>query len=461
MPIQLLVLGAALREEGLGATVFTLCPDLHKSVAGLAATGCKVFGFSSICTTLPIALVVARELKKKLPDSTIIFGGAQPSLVHNRLADEYNFIDAIVVGEGDVALPKIVKDFPLKNKIFKSPLIADLNTLPYPDTDLIKIEDYLHGEISFPLDAGRGCPCSCTYCSTKIVWRKKFRVKSPTRILGEMEFIFKKTGIKKFDLTHDYFTYSAKYLSDFCDYLAKNNKNKLAWSASSRLDCLDEEIIGRMAEAGCSGLFFGIESGSEKIQNAIKKKLKLPNYENIIGACAKHGIAADASFILGFPEENVGDINKTLSLMLKIRRLGANVIVSKLSPLAGTPYLDLFKDNLIESSYTPLGAELPFDSEDAALEIKTHPDIFSCFYSVPHPSLSDAYISGLCFFYFVAVRDFSESLTAIFDSTNLTCTELFDQWAKWMDKKHPSAKFDEAFIHANFFDFVKHLLRPT
>src|SRR5262249_8992500 len=122
----------------------------------------------------------------------------------------------------------------------------------------------------FPLELGRGCPFSCTFCSTNDFFRRRFRLKSPAHMIAEMRRVKETYGIDSFELVHDMFTVDRKRVVEFCEALIASQE-EFTWGCSARTDCVDEELIAFMARAGCRGIFFGIETGSRRMQRIIDK----------------------------------------------------------------------------------------------------------------------------------------------------------------------------------------------
>ena len=126
-----------------------------------------------------------------------------------------------------------------------------------------------------PLEAGRGCPFACSFCSTNDFFRRRFRLKSPEVLVGQMRRMKERYGIQTFDLVHDMFTVDRKKVVAFCE-VVESSGHKFHWNCSARTDCIDDGLISHMARAGCIGVFFGIDTGSERMQKVINKGLKRP-----------------------------------------------------------------------------------------------------------------------------------------------------------------------------------------
>ncbi|GAA0124372.1 hypothetical protein UT300019_02740 [Clostridium sp. CTA-19] len=323
----------------------------------------NLVGFYTMCNSYHISLEIAKQLKEKKESIKIVFGGPHASLTGVESMKKFSYIDVIAVGESEKTIVPIVKAL-FSNSNFENiegviyrkdneivhnkqtNLIKDLDSLPFLDFSLIPIEDIK----VMPLDVGRGCPFGCTYCSTKTFWKRFFRLKSPKRIVEEIKYINLKYGIKEFSFVHDLFTANKTKLSEFCELILLE-KIKINWSCSARLDTLNEELIKKMYESGCKSIYLGIETGSPRMQKIINKNLNLSCLEEKIKILKKYKINITTSFIYGFPEETLDDIDKTLSAINEVRKLEVkNVQLHLLSILPGTELFEKLKDNLMLAS---------------------------------------------------------------------------------------------------------------
>ncbi|GAG79593.1 unnamed protein product, partial [marine sediment metagenome] len=157
---------------------------------------------------------------------------------------------------------------------------------------------------------------------------------------------------------------------------------KYIWSCSARPDCVSDELLKEMKEAGCTDIFFGIESGSDRIQKKIKKNLKLPDIYKVTETCSKLGIRMVASFMAGFPGETREDLNDTIKAILEISARGAKPQMSLLSFLADTPLHKTCKDQLkYDGKYSDFSAYI-YSKEEQKM-IRNNSTLFSSFYFLP------------------------------------------------------------------------------
>ena len=216
----------------------------------------------------------------------------------------------------------------------------------------------------------------CTFCSTATFFQRSFRLKSAERLVTGLDGLRARYGFSDFKLDHDLFTVNRRKILEFCE--AANGRG-YRWRASARVDCVDEELLEKMAEAGCVGLYFGIETGSERMQQVAKKRLDLKLVEPTLAVCERLGIATTASFITGYPEELEQDQADTLDLLGRSFSSSCLTQLHMLAPEPGTPMFDQLGDRLAYDGYAgPYNAFLVGDGDRRL--VTEHRDIFSTYH---------------------------------------------------------------------------------
>jgi len=222
-----------------------------------------------------------------------------------------------------------------KEKIFTNPslFIEDLDSLGLPAWDLIKPEEYpeaQHGAFfkKFPIApimATRGCPFSCTFCAANLIAGKKLRKRSLGSILGEIDMLYTKHGIREFHIVDDNFTLDRNFAKDFMRALKKLNLN-ISWAVPNgiRIDTLDDELLELMKETGLYLISLGIESGSDRVLALMKKGTTTEKIRRSVELIRKHKIDVAGFFIMGFPGETVSDMEKTIKFSLELDLIRAN-----------------------------------------------------------------------------------------------------------------------------------------
>ena len=179
-------------------TLTSASPDFAGFLASkIAEHDAGLYGFSSICLTYPLTVRVAESLKKLRPNATIVFGGPQASVVDVATLSTFPFVDFVLRGEAEISLPRLIAELVTEVHLDRvagltyrngaevrrngnAPVIADLDALPSPAYHLSRC---LEGATVASIELGRGCPFSCTFCSTNDFFRRNFRLRSPARVL--------------------------------------------------------------------------------------------------------------------------------------------------------------------------------------------------------------------------------------------------------------------------------------
>ena len=128
----------------------------------------------------------------------------------------------------------------------------------------------------------------------------------------ELDELHSRYGISHFALTHDLFTVNRGKIVEFCEAIGGCG---YTWTCSARMDCVDEDLLERMAAAGCRSIYYGVETGSTRMQKIAEKNLDLQLFEPTLQKTVELGVAATASFITGYPQEEIADQHATLDLI--------------------------------------------------------------------------------------------------------------------------------------------------
>ena len=376
VPLGLLSLAAVLRESGHEVSLIDWNHDVacgrltlddgwyDRAAQRIDEEHPHLVGFSTMCNSYHLTLRMAEAWKRVRPGIPVLLGGPQASVVDRETLAAFPFVDFILRGEAEQTLPRFLAEWASGATEFSTPavtyrrdgvlarnpdaeLLRDLDTLPIPAYDLLP---YTPGE-SGAVDAGRGCPFECTFCSTSTYWKRRFRLKSIDRLFTEMKLLRDQYGATGFTIQHDLFTVNAKRIDEFCGRLiAEEWKTK--WGCSARVDCVSPALLRRMAEAGCAGIFFGVESGSPRMQKVIQKRLDLEQVWLAVDAALDAGINPTVSFIVGFPPETEDDLRQTTEMIGRLlTRQAVHVQAHLLGPEPGTRDYETYRHRLRFDGY--------------------------------------------------------------------------------------------------------------
>ena len=442
-----------------------------------------IIGFSTICSSYPLTLRLAMLYKKRHANTMVILGGPQASATDIATMKAFPGIDIIFRGEAEYTFVsflqsmqenKIENLYDIKGLTFRNgnnivrntdaDAVMDLDSLPVPAYDL---DPYIENYKTLSLEIGRGCPYSCTFCSTSNFFGRRFRLKSPETILEQMRFIKSRFGIDNIGLDHDMFAADKEKVYAFCKTLISSGE-KFYWGCSARVDCVDNDLLSLMAKAGCNGIFFGIESASTRMQKAINKKLDLSDAVDRIAHADKMGIKTAVSLITAFPDETDEELNSTVNFFIDSLRFdNADPQLGILAPLADSPLYRKHKNDLVlDQIFSEMSFQgWTFDDQDLTL-IEQHPEVFPDFYSIPNPNIQRRE--------FKQIRDFVTALQVWFrwlpvamqqESANML--KISRHWMEWcVEKDIPETIDDEIpyYCHRqfadNFLEFINEFYIP-
>ena len=379
-PRQLLLDG----ELHLEATLYT---GLAEVIARMDA---DAVGFTALGCNIHCVVQTAQALRPMMPDRPILLGGPHATILHRALLDAFDCFDIIARHEAEHSLPLVLDALDTGRSLSGIPgitfrsdagivenapgeIIEDLDALPVPDYDAYPLDRMGLDEIR--VEAGRGCPFSCTFCSTATFFGRRYRLKSPARLVAEMDMLRSRYGFTRFKLNHDLFTVNRKSVLAFCAAVAGRGYE---WSCSARMDCVDAPLLEAMANAGCRDIYFGVEAGSARMQEVTKKRLDLGLIAPTLAETARLSIRSTTSFIAGYPEEERDDLDATLDAVGDTHLREGELNVAQLHLLTPEPGTGLMADHGDVLRLDAHVSEFNFPRlapEDAEL-LRRHPGIF-------------------------------------------------------------------------------------
>jgi radical SAM superfamily enzyme YgiQ (UPF0313 family) len=217
------------------------------------------------------------------------------------------------------------------------PFIKDLDDLPIPMHHLLPYKKYLMPLIKGPFTfivTSRGCTAGCIYCIKHVSYQYSVRLRSPEKILEEL-WVLKRLGINNVNMYADLFTVNREQVIKLCDVMIESGIN-IKWTCNSRVDYVDEEMLQKMAKAGCWFMTWGIESGSELVLRHARKGATPDQAMRALTWARKAGIKNWGYFIIGLPTETEETIRQTIDLSKKLPLEIALFHVA--APYPGTPF---------------------------------------------------------------------------------------------------------------------------
>ncbi len=353
-PIGLAYIGAYLRQHGHRVRIIDAEVEKLgiKQIAERVKDACLV----GITTTAPIyssALELANTIKRLNSKTKVVFGGPQATFLDTESL-ERSAADAVVRGEGEFTMQEIASSlesdpsrsmegiagvtYKEAGMIVKNPdreLIANLDDIPFPARDLLPMERYTPPE-STGVVSSRGCPFRCIFCASSKLYNKKFRSRSAQNVFEEVTQLVAK-GYKNVTMLDDNFILNKERAFAFADLVEEHNV-KFEFSCTGRVDSIDEDLLHRLHDVGCTGLFFGVESASDETLTLIKKGFTTDQVIDAFSTLKHHDIPTTASFMLGLPGDDARKVANTINLAKHISPDFAMFSVT--TPYPGTELYD-------------------------------------------------------------------------------------------------------------------------
>lgn len=393
-----------------------------------------LIGISTRCDTYPLVLSLAREVKERRRQIHILLGGPQATATARDTLRASIAIDFVIKSEAEASLPKLLaalegkKSFAevpglvyrgiggLIQENSEEPLIKDLGARPFPDY-YFYARKYTAHSISFhEVELGRGCPFKCNFCFTTEMWRREYRVRPPTGLAKELQFLKNEFGTSSFHLIHDNLIIKkGEYIDSLIKYLSA--VKGIRWGISSRMDTIDTDLIPLLAEVGLSNIFIGIETGNSNKKIDINKRWTASRCQEVVAACHESNVSVTLSFIVGFPQETRAEIESTICFAIQCLSAGLNTTIQlhAFALEAGTPLLKKHISELYYSGYRGDHIRIPWELDDTILDdIKSNPCIYSTFFSLKREDIKLPY----------AVQDILGPALNLFRKTFLKLLEL-------------------------------------
>ncbi len=222
--------------------------------------------------------------------------------------------------------------------------IPDPNVIPMPAYNLLPKDKYFEPMLKRPfsmIQTARGCPYPCTYCVKS--YGSKLTILSPERVVEEIIYLKQLHNIKSLRFIDDTFTINKKRVIEICKLLVEKDV-QIEWACLSRTDNLTEEVLYWMKKSGCKRIYFGLESGSQRILDLYRKKVNVKEAKESLLLVRKHGIETSGFFMSGYPQETEEDFIQTVQFAIDSKLTFASF--NPLTPYPGTAIFNELKMDL-------------------------------------------------------------------------------------------------------------------
>lgn len=336
-PLGILYLSAWLEQHGVENEVFDTTFSYKKDLQHyLLQKQPKIIAIYTNLMTKINVIELIRFIRKEesLKDSLVVLGG--PDIRYNVKDYLATGANILVIGEGEQTMLEIAQTVKQGNtqefghitglayrnaegdiiKTAERKRIRPVNDLPFPNRKKINMRAYLdtwknyHGQSAMTVSTQRGCPYTCKWCSTA-VYGQSYRRRSPALVAKEMKYLKETYHPDTIWFVDDVFTVSHKWLSEFKEEVIKQDA-MIPFECISRADRMNETVIQTLKEAGAFRVWIGSESGSQKIIDAMDRRVDVYQVREMIRQTRANGMEAGTFIMLGYPGETEEDIKETV-----------------------------------------------------------------------------------------------------------------------------------------------------
>jgi len=349
LPFGLMHLSSYLSSKGedndiIDHKVISEALAFEKIRARLYAEKPKFVGITCMVSEIEIVKRLCALVRKESPGSVIIIGGPHPSSSPQHFVEFKVPFDFLVIGEGELTIHELVTELRagrpvdsirgiayLSGGALKTnaprPLIADLDALPFPAYDKVDMKYYCRPNVwtirpvyisSFNLFTVRGCCYNCSFCVEYTVFGRTVRKMSPERVADHIEHVIAKYRVDAIYFMDELFTLSKERIYKIFGLLRAKGV-RIVYGCQTRVNLLDEELARFMSENGCLQIDFGIESGSERMLEAMNKKTDLKKITAAGEICCRTGIRHLANMLVNLPGETLEDLEASVELARKMK----------------------------------------------------------------------------------------------------------------------------------------------
>jgi radical SAM superfamily enzyme YgiQ (UPF0313 family) len=342
IPLNVCYLAAAAEQNGLNAAIVDMnVAETDFSIEKYAAeTQPRLAGFAAYTPFVFLAHDYARRIKAASPDTLTVVGGYHASALPEQTLAEFPAFDFLVYGEGERTLTELARAIQNgDNDLSAIPGLCwrsgsdivrneprareeHIDVFPFPARHMLHQERYKVNPINYVelpttgILASRGCDHRCAFCSQS-VFGGRARVRSADNIADEVQQCVTDYGMRGFRFYDDNLTAYRDTCLAFCDEVLKR-KFRINWNCFSRVDRLDPDLLRAMKRAGCHQLKLGVETGTDKGLDTIKKGITLDQSRAAVAMTRRAGIECQISMILGLPDETVDEMQQTIRFVKEL-----------------------------------------------------------------------------------------------------------------------------------------------
>jgi radical SAM superfamily enzyme YgiQ (UPF0313 family) len=345
-PIGIMSLSAVLKRAGHECVMFDQANPATPNetiIAEIRRQRPALVGMSFLSTTsYPYAKILARQIRDADAKVLMAFGGVFATLNAAQVKLQCPEVDFVCRGDGEQLILDLVErlDDPAgvagltwmkDGRVIHAPdrpINHALDQWPFPDRDGLPLEFVESMPLDVPvilsterfttMQTSRGCPWHCEFCDVPVFNEGKWRARTPQHVVAELEQL-QKSGYGSVYFVDDNFLLDSRRIEEICTRI-NDAGIRIRWGCEGRVDSVVQHLFPIMAKAHCHALMFGIESGSQKVLNRLKKKHTLAEVANAVTNAKQAGIeTVHGFFVVGIPDETVEDMRATFDFAAKLR----------------------------------------------------------------------------------------------------------------------------------------------
>lgn len=289
-----------------------------------------VVGVTTWTCSCPSSIKILEICKEFNPHIKTCVGGYHVSALPDYFINN-PLVDATFAGLAEYSLPLWILGGCKEKFINANPLDMDVKRIPAVSREtLLYPESYSSNDMGF-LMTSRGCPYNCSFCSNKLLTGRKYQFRTIAQVRSELEHIVKNYGVAYLSLPDANFLANRKKALEMAELIKSFG---IPWGLAGSIDAVDEELLEKLIDCGCSNLSFGIESGSQSRLEKLNKRITLTQIEKAGEILNKYKMDWKTFFIIGFPDDTLEEMEETrrFALGLKPSYISLNSFV----PLPGT-----------------------------------------------------------------------------------------------------------------------------
>lgn len=334
-------------------------------------------GLSTFTASTDPMFYLGKLIKETFPSIKIVLGGIHASYLPGACLSHQS-VDFVIRGEGEITFLELVnaietnKSFSdvngiayrLNGKIVCTPhrqLISDVDSLPWPAYHLIDFDKYFlaitrgvtNKRVASILTM-RGCLYKCTFCSHHYDYNSRVRKRDSQDVVDEIRYLYEKYGVRELQFEDNSFTCDPERVLKICSLINKN-KLRISWNCNIRADKVSDELFYTMKKSGCESVLLGVESGSQKMLDLMKKGVTVEQVRSAVKIVKKYHIRINCSFVIGTPGDTRDTVLQTYRLAKELDP--DYVMFSSLIPSVGSELFEVAVEEGKVDIHTLKGAD--------------------------------------------------------------------------------------------------------